>query len=209
MSNVLTGWLPRFPGPIGVLGPLLASRPKPSIKQENISGDVASNSQDARVSGEGSQGPTPKRSDRESDALLVERAQKGDRTAAEALVLKYQRRVYGVVFAMLHNREDALEVTQDAFVKGFKSLKNFAGRSGFYTWIYRIAVNQSIDFRRREWKRKDRTTEYDDTREDLASEGAELPRGLESSPERANVNRELGEKIQAAMDQLPDDQRAV
>ena len=125
MSNVLTGWLPSVRGPTWVLGPLLASRPKSSIKQENISGDAASNSQDAPVSGEGSEGPAPKRSDRESDALLVERAQKGDRTAAEALVQKYQRRVYGVVFAMLHNREDALEVTQDAFVKGLKSLKNF------------------------------------------------------------------------------------
>lgn len=182
----------------------LASRGKASTRK-NISVGAPSNDSE-----EASDPEEPEEaSDRGQDAELVARARKGDRLACQALVEKYQKRLYGVVFGMLHNREDALEVTQEAFVKAFGRLKDFQGKSGFYTWIYRIAVNLAIDFRRREWKRSDRTTEYDDAREDPGVEEETFTRGAAPNPERASLNRELGDAIAAAMEQLPEEQRAV
>ena len=172
-------------------------------KPKNISGPDASKSSENRTSSDDSP-----RSSRAADAEMVRKAQKGDRGAHQALVEKYQKRVYGVVFGMLHNREDALEVTQEAFVKAFGRLKGFEGKSGFYTWIYRIAVNLAIDFRRREWKRSDKTLEYDDARESGVEEEA-YTQGMAPNPERASLNTELGAAIAKALEDLPEEQRAV
>lgn len=77
----------------------------------------------------------------EADRLLVQRVQSGDVAAFNALVLKYQQRVFKLVSRYVRDREEALDVTQEVFVRAYKALGGFRGESAFYTWLYRIAVN--------------------------------------------------------------------
>jgi len=144
---------------------------------------------------------------REHDAEIIRRIQKGDGEAYRELVLKYQQRVYGVAWGMCRNPEDAREITQDAFIKAFKSLDRFRFDASFYTWLYRITVNLTIDFRRKASKR--RTNEFDEGRmhKDVAGEVARPH--MEASPGRRLERKRLAEQIQAAIDQLPPDQRTA
>ncbi|HEY5703100.1 MAG TPA: RNA polymerase sigma factor RpoE [Gammaproteobacteria bacterium] len=76
-----------------------------------------------------------------TDQQLVERVQNGDKKAFDLLVIKYQQRIVNLVSRFVRNHADALDVTQDAFIKAYRALPNFRGDSAFYTWMYRIAVN--------------------------------------------------------------------
>ena len=77
---------------------------------------------------------------------LVIRARKGDLKAYDELVKRYQERIYATVYHMTANHEDANDLAQEAFIKAFQALKSFKGGSSFYTWVYRIAVNKTINF---------------------------------------------------------------
>ncbi len=81
---------------------------------------------------------------------LIRRARQGDRQAFGALVERYQRRVVGVAQAVVHNLDDAVELAQETFVRAYENIGKFESRSSFSTWLYRIAANLAIDFRRRE-----------------------------------------------------------
>lgn len=80
------------------------------------------------------------------DIVLVGRAQAGDFDAYDELVRRYQDRVYSTIYHMTANHEDAVDLAQETFIKGFQALKLFKGDSTFYTWVYRIAVNKTINF---------------------------------------------------------------
>jgi RNA polymerase sigma factor (sigma-70 family) len=80
------------------------------------------------------------------EADLVKRAQRGDLKAYDELVKRYQERIYATVYHMTSNHEDANDLAQEAFIKAFSALKSFKGGSSFYTWLYRIAVNKTINF---------------------------------------------------------------
>ena len=80
------------------------------------------------------------------DRALVARSQKGDYSAFDDLVQRYQERVYATVYHMTSNHEDANDLTQETFIKAYKALANFKGDSSFFTWVYRIAVNKTINF---------------------------------------------------------------
>lgn len=82
----------------------------------------------------------------ENDRELVGRAQAGDLTAYDELVRRYQERIYATVYHMTSNHEDANDLAQEAFVKAFRCLNTFKGDSSFFTWVYRIAVNKTINF---------------------------------------------------------------
>lgn len=84
-----------------------------------------------------------------SDWLVVQRVQAGDVAAFDQLILKYRERVYAMVYNMTSNREDAADLTQDAFIKAFQSINRFQGQSAFFTWLYRIAVNSAVTHIRR------------------------------------------------------------
>ena len=144
---------------------------------------------------------------REYDAELIRRIQAGEPELYKDLVLKYQQKVYGVAWGMVQNPEDAREISQDAFIKAFKSLDRFRFDASFYTWLYRITVNLSIDFRRKAVKR--RTNEFDDTRMQKDEAGEIAQPHMESSPQRRLERKRLADTIQAAIDQLPEDQRTV
>jgi RNA polymerase sigma-70 factor (ECF subfamily) len=77
---------------------------------------------------------------------LVRKARKGDLAAYDELVKRYQQRIYATIYHMTANHEDANDLAQDSFIKAYQALKSFKGGSSFYTWLYRIAVNKTINF---------------------------------------------------------------
>lgn len=145
------------------------------------------------------------------DLTLVKRARDGDQRAFKLLVERYQRKVYAVALGMLKDKEDAMDVSQEAFVKVYKYLDHFKGDSSFYTWLYRITVNISIDVIRRRGPAKGEQLEFD---ESIAMDLAEANIGalgskLGTNPQKAALRRELAEKIQAALAEVPEKHRAI
>jgi len=82
----------------------------------------------------------------EADQALVERVKRGDKAAFDLLVIKYQSRIINLVMRFVRNQADALDVTQEAFIKAYRAIPNFRGDSAFYTWLYRIAVNTAKNY---------------------------------------------------------------
>jgi len=144
-----------------------------------------------------------------SDAELVQLSQAGDRQAFHELVERYQRKVFSLALGMLHNREDAWDVSQETFLRAFRRLAQFKGESQFYTWLYRIAVHLAIDFRRREGRRPVVASE-DGTiggREEVASYAQE-GEGFEDPYVRVR-NKALGEEVLKAINELTPEHKAV
>jgi len=145
------------------------------------------------------------------DGKLVTRARQGDRDAYRVLVERYQRRVYHLVYSLVRNREDAADLSQEAFVKVFLHLDTFKGDSNFATWLFRIANNLAIDLIRR--RGSSAPVEFE---EDAAAivEGSEIHAAgiaahLDANPQRQTLRRELGEKLEEALAQLPEKHRAI
>jgi RNA polymerase sigma factor (sigma-70 family) len=88
------------------------------------------------------------------EADLVRKAQRGDLSAYDELVKRYQERIYATIYHMTSNHEDANDLAQESFIKAFQALKSFKGGSTFYTWLYRIAVNKTINFLKQRKKRQ-------------------------------------------------------
>src|SRR5256885_8908014 len=84
-----------------------------------------------------------------SELDLVRRCQAGETDAFDQLVTRYRTRVFAMIYNMVHNEQDAWDLAQDAFVKAWKSIGRFKGKSSFYTWIYRIVMNVTIDWLRK------------------------------------------------------------
>jgi RNA polymerase sigma-70 factor (ECF subfamily) len=82
----------------------------------------------------------------ELESELVQRSRNGDLSAYDELVKRYQQRIYATIYHMTSNHDDANDLAQDSFIKAFSALKSFKGGSSFYTWLYRIAVNKTINF---------------------------------------------------------------
>src|SRR3989454_12308452 len=95
----------------------------------------------------------PPSSDAQEDQQLVKRARTGDMEAYDQLVQRYQERIYATIYHMTANHEDANDLAQEAFIKGFRALKSFKGDSSFFTWVYRIAVNKTINLLKQRKKR--------------------------------------------------------
>ena len=88
-----------------------------------------------------------------NERVLVKRAQTGDLSAYDELVRRYQERIYSTIYHMTANHEDATDLSQEAFIKAFRVLNTFKGDSSFFTWVYRIAVNKTINFLKQARKR--------------------------------------------------------
>lgn len=145
------------------------------------------------------------------DRELVERVQEGDQDAFRILFDRYHRRAHAVAFGVVKNHQDAADVVQDGFVKVHRHIGQFQGSSSFYTWLYRIIMNLAIDHVRR--RKNAKGVEYDDgvgrEADEIAGDGTLLPRILDANPSKTVIRRELLEKIQAALDELPEYHRAV
>jgi RNA polymerase sigma-70 factor (ECF subfamily) len=146
------------------------------------------------------------------DAVLVEQCRGGDSAATERLILKYQDRIYNVILKMCANTDDAAELTQETFVKVIENIDKFEGRSGFYTWAFRIAVNLTLNYCKRSVRLGIRSLDAEDDEGSIRA-GQALKQFLsdDSSPDPAVVaaNKELCELIVKAMMNLDDAQRAV
>lgn len=136
------------------------------------------------------------------EAELIEQARKGDTKAFGALVERYQRRVIGVALAVVHNEEDAFELAQETFIRAYENLAKFESRSSFSTWLYRIAANLSIDFRRREVRHPMLRGEEGE------NELRKLPSGIGDSFRAARRN-EMAQRIHEALKELTPEHRAV
>jgi RNA polymerase sigma-70 factor (ECF subfamily) len=149
-----------------------------------------------------SESPAP-----EEESALVHRARNGDLAAYDDLVKRYQERIYATVYHMTSNHEDANDLAQDSFIKAFQALKSFKGGSSFYTWLYRIAVNKTINFLKQRKNRMhmslndlDFNAEHDPDLMALISN---------NTPRRAAGLTELQEKLNAALLKLSEPHRLV
>ena len=141
-----------------------------------------------------------------SDWELVRRCKEGDRQAFRELVERYQRKTVAIAFGMLHDREDALEVSQEAFAKVFTNIQQFKEEASFYTWLYRIVVNLAIDRQRQ----KSRQPLLEDDQGNGESGGIDAtPAATHSDPYEQVKDKELGDRIRAAIAELTPAHKAV
>lgn len=145
--------------------------------------------------------------EREADAEMLRAVLAGDATAYRGLVEKYQGRVYSLVYGMVRNREDARDITQDAFVKAYNNLGSFRLESSFYTWLYRIAMNLAIDLVRKRQRRP--TTSFEEGVASRDGDGGIAEIHSDDSPRKVLERKQLYERIMDAMEKLPEDQREV
>jgi len=141
-----------------------------------------------------------------SDAEVVKRVRAGDREAFGWLVRRYQGRAYRLALRVVRDEEQARDVVQESFLKAYRSLDRFEGRSGFYTWFYRMVMNLCIDTRRRD--RSERQVEFEEERPlEVARGAAGAGPGDSPAPAAALERAELRAHLSRAIDQLPADAR--
>lgn len=137
----------------------------------------------------------------EQERRLIEQAAAGDNAAFEQLVTQYEKLVYSVAFRMTGNREDALDLSQETFVKVWKSLSLFKFESAFSTWIYRIAGNVCLDFLRRQKRTRSLTVSEDEVQLDLPDD--------RQDPEQMAIDRARQEELNEALASLEPEYRAA
>lgn len=143
-----------------------------------------------------------------TDLDLVDLVRTGDTNAFRAIIEKYQGRVFAIVFGMVRNREDSLDITQDTFIKAYNGLAGFRRESSFRTWLFRIAMNLSIDLLRH--RIRVRSGEYNDAVDmDEHAPIALSPDHLKRNPGKDLERQQLYTRIMEAMQKLPPDHRQV
>lgn len=140
------------------------------------------------------------------EAALVQRCAVGDEIACAELVGDHQRMVVQLAMNLLGNRDEALDLSQEVFLRVFRTIHRFRGHSSLRTWIYRIAVNQARN-RHRFWRRRHRGDQVS-LDEHLAAHG-DFFSGGESTPDSVLAQKELAKRLQSALDGLPFDQRTA
>ncbi len=132
---------------------------------------------------------------------MISRCQQEDQEALKEIFDKYHKRVYGIAYGVVRQREEALDIVQEVFIKLFRSIKNFKGRSQFYTYLYRMVMNTAIDHARKAGKQFVSS---------LDEEGSFEPSdNAERGPERMLLQKELEGRVKLAMDKLPPEQKAA
>ena len=140
------------------------------------------------------------------DADLVKASQNGTLAAFDELIQRYQQRVYATVYHMTSSHEDADDLTQESFIKAYNALKRFKGESSFYTWIYRIAVNRTINFLKQR-KRKSYHMSLNDMDMQVEKHADLLMFISDNTPRRDVRLNELQEKMNEAMQKLSETHR--
>jgi len=145
-------------------------------------------------------------SDKDIDLALVQRVQRGDKSAFDLLVLKYQHKIGHLVTRYVHDVHESQDVTQEAFIKAYRGLKNFRGDSAFYTWLYRIAINTAKNHL------VTRSRKISNTGIDAADaeqyEGGDALRE-NASPDRVMATEEIARVVQDTIGELPEDLRTA
>lgn len=152
---------------------------------------------------------SPERSkEADEDLAIVRQVQAGDVAAFDRLIVKYRARIFGVVYHLTSNREDAADLAQDAFIKAFQSIHRFQGQSSFFTWLYRIAINATLSHLRKNRRRSFFSLEKMDHDEPVSREVIAALTD-KSGAERDTYARELQEKLNEAMQKLSINHRTV
>jgi RNA polymerase sigma-70 factor, ECF subfamily len=144
-----------------------------------------------------------------SEVDLVKRCQAGETEAFDELVTRYRTRIFAMIYNMVHNEQDAWDLAQDSFVKAWKSIERFRGRSSFYTWIYRIVMNVTIDWLRKK-QVKGAGVEFDDAIQlrEVNPASKTLPKA-DPLPYERMERTEVRARIDNAITQLSPEHRAV
>lgn len=154
--------------------------------------------------------PAPVKTDEElraEERALVKRAQGGDLRAYDYLVRRFQERIYGTIYQMTANHEDANDLAQETFIKAYQALQSFKGDSSFFTWLYRIAVNKTLNFLK---SRKNKTQmSLNDMDFNLEHDPEILGLIIEHTPQREAGLAELQKKLNEAMQKLSETHRLV
>ena len=145
-------------------------------------------------------------SDNIIDKEIIERVKGGDKKAYDLLVLKYQQRVINLISRFVKNHSDALDVSQETFIKAYRALPNFRGESAFYTWLYRIAVNTAKNHLTVQ-SRKITKSDYDVT--DIEQIEGNMSLTEQTTPESLLAKDELQETILKTIENLPEDLKSA
>lgn len=175
-------------------GPELLALPDHRVMGGVNSGAALASKQEAR------------RAEAEHDRELIEQARRGDQRAFRALVERHQRRAFAIAIALLRDDQDARDVVQEAFLRVYRGLDAFTGGSSFFTWLYRIVTNLSIDLMRRPARREAQLPD------DFEIEEPDLPllaRIDGADPVDVVRRGEIAERLSAALDALPPYHRGV
>lgn len=140
--------------------------------------------------------------DKLKDAGVVDECQKGNDEAFEILYRRYKGKVYAIAYSITKNREEALDIVQEAFTKVFKHLEKFKGDSSFYTWLYRITMNLCIDLTRR--SARGQSMQYIDGQRDIKDDRFPM-----DNPSENLIRKEMMDRLMATIEQLPHYHRQV
>ena len=146
-------------------------------------------------------------SERDVDAELVARVQKGDKRAFDLLVLKYQRKIMRMLSRLIKDPAEIEDVAQETFIKAYRALPQFRGESAFYTWLYRIAINTARNWQVAHGKRGRVSNEIETEDGETFSQIDNLTDI--STPESMVASRQIVETVNAAIDSLPEDLRTA
>jgi RNA polymerase sigma-70 factor (ECF subfamily) len=141
------------------------------------------------------------------DHILVQRVREGDMDAYDDLVRRYQERIYGTIYHMTAHHEDASDLAQDTFIKAYQALPSFKGDSSFFTWLYRIAVNRTLNYLKQ--RRNRNHLSLNDIDFNIEHDPDWLAFISERTPRRELSLSELQERLNAAMMKLSDVHRMV
>ena len=141
-----------------------------------------------------------------TDAQLVRRVQKGEKGAFDLLVLKYQHKIVNLVMRYVRDPDQALDISQEAFLKAYRALPRFRGESALYTWLYRIAVNTAKNYLAAQ-RRRPMDVELD--LQDPEQYELHVKLRETDTPEGMTLSQELHETVERAIDGLPDDLRTA
>ncbi len=142
----------------------------------------------------------------DSDRMLVERVQRGDRSAFDMLVRKYQHKIIKLISRYVHDSTEALDVAQEAFIKAYRAIPGFRGDSAFYPWLYRIAINTAKNHLVAESRRPlDHGVDLQDPEHyDMQARLRDM-----DTPERLLLTEEIQRTVETAIEQLPEDLRTA
>lgn len=146
-------------------------------------------------------------SERDADAVLVQRVQQGDKQAFDLLVLKYQRKIMRLLSRIIRDPVEVEDVAQEAFIKAYRALPQFRGESAFYTWLYRIAVNTAKNHLVAEKRRPTGTSPFESEDGETFDQTDNL--SDINTPEAAFASREIADTVNQAIDALPEELRTA
>jgi RNA polymerase sigma-70 factor, ECF subfamily len=178
----------------GLPSALPAAGCDPDVRGVNSAPTLASNRQDRQL-------------EAEQDRALIEQARRGDATAFRRLVLRHQRRAFAIALGLVRDENDAREVVQEAFLRVYRGLDSFHGGSSFFTWLYRIVTNLSIDLMRKPSRREGELRDNHQVPDE--SDIPLLARIDGADPVDAVRRSEISERIEAALYALPPYHRGV